>query len=166
MDFERQISRRLHEEHRATLDLWGRLEQALGARARSWPPAAMDADLDSVLRAGAAALAHEVSRHFDFEEAELFPRLAEAGEGDIAALLEEEHEAIRSAAATFSQLLTVAASGSLDASGWQRLRTVALELVERLVAHVQKEEMSLLPALEDLLDEETDAALVTSYAEG
>jgi hypothetical protein len=36
---------------------------------------------------------------------------------------------------------------------------LGLELAERLVSHVQKEEMSMLPALEDLLDEETDAAL-------
>jgi len=163
MEFDRQISRRLHEEHRATIDLWGRLEQALATRARSWPPTGLDPDLDSALRACAAALAQEVSRHFAFEEAELFPRLAAAGEGDIAELLAEEHEAIRSAAAQFSQLLTVAASGSLDASGWQRLRTVALELAERLFAHVQKEEMSLLPALEDLLDDETDTALALSY---
>ena len=38
------------------------------------------------------------------------------------------------------------------------------ELAERLVSHVQKEEMSLLPSLEDLLDEETDQALAGSYA--
>ena len=31
---------------------------------------------------------------------------------------------------------------------------------ERLVSHVQKEELSMLPALDDLLDDETDEALV------
>ena len=44
------------------------------------------------------------------------------------------------------------------------LRVTALELAERLVSHVQKEEMSLLPALEDLLDEATDAELALAYA--
>ena len=39
-----------------------------------------------------------------------------------------------------------------------------LELAERLVAHVQKEEMSLLPALEDLVDEEADGELAAAYA--
>jgi hypothetical protein len=40
---------------------------------------------------------------------------------------------------------------------------LGLELAERLVGHVQKEEMSLLPALEDLLDEEADAELAGRY---
>jgi hypothetical protein len=44
------------------------------------------------------------------------------------------------------------------------LRATGLELSERLVAHVQKEEMSLLPAIEDLLDEESDAQLALAYA--
>jgi hypothetical protein len=48
----------------------------------------------------------------------------------------------------------------LDAS----LRSLGLELAERLVSHVQKEEMSLLPALEDLLDEEVDHELASAYA--
>ena len=155
MDFNRQISRRLHEEHVATLDLWSRVEQTIGTR---------DAALEALLGRAAAALADEVARHFDFEESELFPRLAEAGEGDIAELLAEEHEVIRAAAAQFDELCRALRAGSLDAPGWQRLRVTALELAERLVSHVQKEEMSLLPALEDLLDEETDARLALSYA--
>ena len=155
MDFERQISRRLHEEHVATLELWARVEQTIGKR---------DAALEALLGRCAAALADEVARHFEFEEHELFPRLADAGEGDIAELLAEEHSVIRSAAAQFAELARQLRAGSVDAAGWQRLRTLALELAERLVAHVQKEEMSLLPALEDLLDEATDAELALAYA--
>ena len=41
---------------------------------------------------------------------------------------------------------------------------LGLELAERLVSHVQKEEMSMLPALDDLLDEEVDHELATAYA--
>jgi len=40
-----------------------------------------------------------------------------------------------------------------------RLRALGLELAERLTAHVQKEEMALLPMLEDLLDEDADREL-------
>jgi hypothetical protein len=36
--------------------------------------------------------------------------------------------------------------------------------VERLLAHVEKEEMSLVPLLDDLLDDETDRALALGYA--
>ncbi|HXZ92324.1 MAG TPA: hemerythrin domain-containing protein [Burkholderiales bacterium] len=155
MDFERQIARRLHEEHVATLEIWSRVEQTVGKR---------DAALDALIARAAAALADEVARHFDFEEKELFPRLAQAGEGDIAELLAEEHGVIRGAAAQFDELARQLRAGSLDAAGWQRLRVAALELAERLVAHVQKEEMSLLPALEDLLDEATDAELALTYS--
>jgi hemerythrin-like domain-containing protein len=157
MDFNRFISRRLHEEHEATLALWGRLEQAIAARG-SRPPAPEDLEL---LRRCAAQLADEVTRHFAFEETELFPRLDAAGEGDIAELLAEEHATIRSAAQRFGELTRPSADA---AAAWPELRALALELAERLVSHVQKEEMSLLPSLEDLLDEETDLALAGSYA--
>jgi len=156
MDYNRHISRRLHEEHEATLALWGRLEQTLAMRGNR-PPT--DEDL-RLLRDCAAQLADEVTRHFAFEEKDLFPLLAASGEGDIAELLGEEHAAIREAALRFSGL----AQPSADARArWPALRALALELVERLMSHVQKEEMSLLPSLEDLLDEETDQALAGSY---
>ena len=148
MNFDRQTCRRLHEDHEATLALWNRFEQA--ASARNWPPD------DDLVRHCASALAGEISQHFDFEETELFPRLIEAGEGDIAELLAEEHVAIRAAAQAFT--------AAFEKQDWQRLRAAGLELAERLAAHVQKEEMSLLPAVEDLLDDETDARLVLAYA--
>lgn len=143
----RQVSRRLHEEHQATLALWARVEASL---------AAGKADA-ALMRAAAASLAEEIERHFGFEESELFPRLAAAGEGDIAGLLQEEHVSIRAAAARF---IAVAGQDPLDAN----LKTLGLELAERLVSHVQKEEMSMLPALDDLLDEEADYELASAYA--
>ena len=141
MELNRQISRRLHEEHEATLALWGRVEQSIVS---GKPDPAL-------LRQAAAALEHEVTRHFEFEEKVLFPRLEAAGEGDIAELLTEEHAAIRSAAARFAALL--------DSDP----KATALELAERLMSHIQKEEMSLLPALDDLLDEAADQELTEAY---
>lgn len=143
----RQVSRRLHEEHVATLALWSRVESAL---------AAGKADA-ALMRAAAASLAEEIAHHFDFEENELFPRLADAGEGDIAELLKEEHATIRSAATRFINLV-------LKSPADPSLRALGLEIAERLVSHVQKEEMSLLPALDDLLDEAADGELAAAYA--
>lgn len=163
MEFNLNITRRLHEEHAATLTLWSRLEQSLTARGQPWPPAEGDA-VRARLRECAAGLAQEVSQHFDFEEQQLFPRLAESGEGDIAELLGEEHSLIREVAAQFGELEAQAARDALDAEGWRRLKTLSLELCERLVAHVQKEEMSLLPALEDLIDADADRELITEYS--
>ena len=154
MFYSRQTSLRLHEEHLATVQLWGRLEQSIAARVA-------ESELMDLLRRCAAALADEVTRHFEFEERELFTRLAQAGDGDIAELLTEEHETIRDAAQRLRALLALPQP---DAAAQKQLRALGLELAERLVAHVQKEEMALLPALEDLLDEETDRELALAYA--
>jgi iron-sulfur cluster repair protein YtfE (RIC family) len=147
MEFNRHISRRLHEEHGATLALWGRVEASLAAGKHD----------PVLLRGAAAALAEELDRHFRFEERELFPRLAAAGEGDIGELLREEHEAIRAAGLRFIALVKEDPSKG-------EVRILGLELAERLVAHVQKEEMSLLPALDDLVDETQDGELSAAYA--
>ncbi|MDH4190424.1 MAG: hemerythrin domain-containing protein [Betaproteobacteria bacterium] len=155
MSHARQICRRLHEEHLGTLDLWGKIEQACGARTRP------ESELVALLRRGAAEAALELERHFAFEEAELFPRLAEAGEADIASLLEEEHGTIRDAARGFIELARGIGEGEAPPPP---LRRLALELAERLFAHVQKEEMALLPLLDDLLDEATDESLVMIYS--
>lgn len=163
MEFNLNITRRLHEEHAATLALWSRLEQLITGRGAQWPPAAHDA-ASACLRECAATLAQEVSEHFAFEEAHLFPRLEDGGEGDIAQLLAEEHGVIREVAGQFADLQARGARATLDEAGWRSLRTLALELVERLVSHVQKEEMSLLPALEDMIDVDQDRALITEYS--
>jgi hemerythrin-like domain-containing protein len=162
VDFDRQINRRLHQEHDATLQMCARLERTLGAR--PWPPEADGGELARVLGSSAAALAGEVARHFEFEETELFPRLAETGEGDLAELLAEEHAVIRAVAGRFAELQEAVKTRSIDAQGWQQLRVVGLELAERLASHAQKEELSLLPSVESLLDEESDRALLAAYA--
>ena len=162
MEGQRQVARLLDEEHRANLELLGRLEQ----RAARWPRGLVQADgeLVALLRQLIRHLQRDTGRHFDFEEDELFPRLADAGDGDIAALLCEEHEAMRELTGELLPLAESAVGGSLDAAGWQALRRAALEMVERQVAHIQKEGMALLPLLDDLLDDETDQRLALAYA--
>jgi len=164
MTFLRETSRRLDAEHRENLDLFGRVEEAF-ARA---PQGRVAADPGLARLAGALArqIEQEIGRHFDFEERELFPRLDAAGEGDIAGLLAEEHAAIREVAAELLPRARSAAAGTLDAAGWQALQRGVLEFVERMVSHIQKETMALLPMLDDLLDEETDRELAFAYAAG
>ena len=154
MEHQRRICRLLHDEHLATLELWGTVQHFLGTR--------REAEFTALLPRCRAALAQEITRHFAFEEEALFPRLAEAGEADIVALLEEEHQAIRGAGDEFSALAAQHAGGAVDPG----LRALALELAERLFSHVQKEEMGLLPMLDDLLDDETDEALTVAYSSG
>lgn len=167
MDFQRQTSRRLYEEHAATLQLLARVERIVGGRAGAYPPAAGDAEWPAFARTLLAAIDVEVARHFEFEERALFPRLEDAGDGDLAALLIEEHVTIRTVAQSVAGLLRQSLAGDgLAPLQWQSLKTAALEFAERLGSHAQKEDGALLPVLEDLLDDETDRELFAAYAAG
>ena len=146
MPFTTQVSRRLHEEHEATLALWRRVQRL---------PIKPDAEGAQLLRRAAAALDGEIGRHFRFEEEVLFPRLAAAGEGDLGELLAEEHVVIRDAAARLD--------AALSAEHFDAARAVAIELAEVISSHVHKEELSLLPAIDDVLDGEADEQLSLDY---
>lgn len=152
-----QVSRILDEEHRTNIALLGKIEQSLGRAARFEPA------LAGLIGQFVRALEHDIDRHFRFEEESLFPRMAEAGDGEMAALMVEEHEAIREVARELLPLARLAAQGTIDEAGWSALRRSALELVERQVSHIQKETMALLPLLDDVLDDETDRELAFAY---
>lgn len=162
MEGQRQVSRLLDEEHRASLDLLGRLEQRLARLPQRAVPA--DGELAALLGQLVRHLQRDTGRHFEFEENELFTRMADAGDGDIARLLREEHDAMRELMAELLPLAEAAGRGALDPDGWPALRRAALEMVERQVAHIQKESMALLPMLDELLDGETDQRLMLEYA--
>ena len=164
MNHLRQVSHALDDEHRANLDLLGRVEQAFARAPRTG--ASRDPDLGKLAGAFARHLERDIDRHFDFEERELFPRLADAGEGDIAGLLEDEHDAMRAVAAELLPLARAAAAGALDDADFAALKRGTIEMVERQVAHIQKETMALLPMLDQLLDDETDRQLALAYATG
>lgn len=158
MSFLRHVSRLLDDEHRSSIALLDRVAHALSAN----DPDALQA-LATPLR---RQLEHEIGHHFGFEETELFPRLAEAGDEDLAALLADEHEILRAVAAELQPLACQLAEGTLPPAQRATLQRLAVELVERQVAHIQKETMALLPMLDDLLDEEMDRQLAFTYSAG
>jgi hemerythrin-like domain-containing protein len=162
MSYQRQVSRTLDDEHRVNLELLGRVEQAFARAARFGN--GRDPELARLADAFGRHIGQDIGRHFEFEERELFPRMSEAGDGDMAALLVEEHEAIRAVARDVTPLAQAAAAGTLDDAGWAALKRGALEMVERQVAHIQKETMALLPLLDDLLVEADDRELSFAYA--
>lgn len=166
MEFQRQTSWRLHEEHTATFELLGRVERVFTGRAGIYPPPDGDSNWPDFARRLHSAIDVEVTRHFEFEERDLFPLLERYGEGELAALLAEEHAAIRATAQPLSLLLRKAIAGGAQQDDWQTIKVLALEFSERLGSHVLKEEASLLPALESALDEETDRELFFAYASG
>jgi hemerythrin-like domain-containing protein len=153
-----QVSRVLDDEHRENIALLGKVEQSFTRASRFEP------ELAALTGQLVRALERDIDRHFRFEEESLFPRMAEAGDEEMAGLLVEEHQSIREVAAELLPLARQGIAGTLDAAGWSRLRLCALELVERQVAHIQKETMALLPLLDDVLDDDTDRELAFAYA--
>ena len=162
MELQRQISRKLYEEHVAVIDLLGRFGRALG-RLGAAPPAADDAAWRALLAQVGTALEYEITRHFELEETQLFPRLHARGEGDLAELLFEDHEVIREVTRPLLGLVARAQAGGLDAAGWRALKASGMELVERLGAHAEKEQGALVPLVDEMLDEATDLERWTQY---
>lgn len=162
MELQRQVSRKLYEEHVAVIDLLERFGRALG-RLGAGPPPADDPAWRVLLAQVGTALEYEITRHFDLEETQLFPRLHERGEGDLAELLFEDHELIREVTRPLLVLVARAQAGTLDAAGWRGLKASGLELVERLSSHAEKEQGALVPLVDEMLDEATDLEIWTQY---
>jgi hemerythrin-like domain-containing protein len=161
MNLQRQVSRTLDQEHRTALELLGRVERAFAGADTT---ALREPELCALAATMAVAIEHEIARHFGFEEREIFPRLEAAGEQDIVALLMEEHVTIRAVAGELLPLARQAAVGTLDADDWPVLRRSALEMVERLSSHIEKETSGLIPLVEDVLDDGIDRELAMDYA--
>ena len=159
------IARTLHDEHLATLTLLARLETLLGRHAPTAAPEATSPAVAALLRDLGRAVAQEIGPHFAFEETELFPRLVEAGAGEMVALLVAEHVELLALAEELAALAEPARTGGFAPDAWARFHAAGAALTGALAAHVDKEEMGLLPAIDDLLDAETDSALAMILAQ-
>lgn len=162
MEFSRRISQLLHEDHAETISLIEMLEDMI-AKARKNAPDINDAAVKKTLEKSAAMIDHELNHHFSFEEDELFTRLEEAGDASIGEHLREEHAAILPLGENVATLAAQALNESFTQESWAEFRNLAGELIERMLSHIQKEEMSLLPMLEDLLEPEMDMELAEAF---
>lgn len=164
MDFKHAICRSLHDEHQATVEALDGLEDLLAQGRRGVP----DLDRPSVremLRRLADLIQQEVRRHFAFEEDELFTRLADAGYTTIGEHLTADHRIILPIAEQVAALARSAVANGLNEAEWEDFRTHAAALIERLSAHIQKEDMGLLPLLDETLDADEDLELATTYSD-
>jgi Hemerythrin HHE cation binding domain. len=164
MSFSNRISQTLHDEHRATVALMERLEQLLARGQRSVPDKA-DSNVARLLSDLSTGVEAEVERHFAFEENHLFPYLEAMGDADIGAHLTSEHAAMRPLGVRVAAIARAAMANGFAPSEWEEFARLAQELSDRMLAHVQKEEMALLPVLEESMDSETEARLYEEYVE-
>lgn len=165
MSFSNRISQTLHEEHGATVALMERFEQLMARHRRSGPPDVGDSAVGKVLADLSTGVEAEIQRHFAFEEDRLFTYLAAIGDEAIGAHLTDEHTVMRPIGARVADLARAATTTGFDAARWDEFCRLGRELCERMLAHVQKEEMALLPLIEESMDAETEARLVEEYLE-
>lgn len=158
--FSNRISQTLHEEHRATIALIERLEKLMNRRQ---PPRADEPGVALFLRELSTGVEAEVKRHFDFEENHLFAFLATLGDQAIGDHLTDEHSAMRPLGERIAALARAAENAGFSDADWEEFRRLGREFVERMLVHVQKEEMALLPLLEDAMDGETETRLYEAY---
>lgn len=137
-----------------------RLQDCLSRQGPAHPPAPGDPAFVMLARDLTATLAVEIAGHFRFEEEELFPALAARGEADIGELMTEEHKTI---APVSDRIAELTRNPDVTVEAWIEFHRLGGELVERLASHIQKEEMGLVPLLEELLDAEEDARLSDIY---
>lgn len=165
MSFTNRISQTLHDEHGATVALMERFEQLLARGRRGGPPNSADSGVARLLSDLSTGVEAEVERHFAFEESQLFPYLEAIGDADIGAHLTGEHEAMRPLGKRVAAIARAALANGFAPAEWEEFMRLGQELSERMLAHVQKEEMALLPVIEESMDSETEARLYEEYVE-
>ncbi|MCP4211553.1 MAG: hemerythrin domain-containing protein [Halieaceae bacterium] len=164
MSFTRRTAQLLHEDHQQTIIVIEALDQLI-ARARKKAPDTNDPIVRKTLENASGAIEEEISQHFAFEENQLFTRLEEMGDVSIGEHLRGEHRALLPLGQAVGTMARTALANGFTDESWATFLNTSGELIERMFAHIQKEEMALLPALEDLLDAETDIELSTAYAD-
>ena len=163
MDFANRVNQTLHDEHAAVIALAQRLEGLVAGHPHS-PPAPGDPALAQLLKDVAAAEG-EIARHFAFEERQLFPYLDAQGDGAIGAHLTAEHAVLLPLWARLAARARQMSAHGVDEENWNQFRNLAAELSGPMLAHAHKEDMALLPLLEESMDGETEVRLYQEYAE-
>jgi len=159
MELTSRVAQVLHQEHVAVISLMGNLESLVIGEL----PETIDSKTSLLLGNLFAAIEGEITNHFTFEEGDLFPLLTEEGDGDMADLLCEEHAVILPLGREVARRARNARSDGFTAQSWREFKRFGAEFAERLSSHAQKEELGLVPLLDETLDDDEDARLADRY---
>lgn len=165
MSFTNRISQTLHDEHGATVALMERVEQMLARGRRGGAPDRADSGVARLLTDLSTGVEAEINRHFAFEEDHIFTYLEAIGDAGIGEHLTSEHAAMRPIGARVAEIARAAATNGFAPAEWEEFARLAQDLSDRMLAHVQKEEMALLPVIEENMDPETEDRLYQEYVE-
>lgn len=162
MEFERATARAMHDDHMAALTLLDGIERFVQGAGGGVPDARLPATRQ-LLSDFKAAVHSEITGHFAFEEESLFPILAEAGAEDMCTILTRDHEVILPLGQRLAELAGEAGRNGFTPNSWGEFRRTAGDFIDGLRGHIGKEEMGLVPALEDVLEEDQDMELIAHY---
>ncbi len=165
MDIDSQIAQVLHDEHLRIMDLMKRLEGVARGGWVNQVPDAADDDIALLLSDLVTELAEATEHHFQFEEAKIFPALIAVGDVTVPYLLRQEHDLLRNLSEFMMPHVELARRQGFTADTWAEFRDLSLELAEKHLSHIQREEAAMLPALTGLFMEQRDDELATQYAE-
>ncbi len=165
MDIDSQIAQLLHEEHVRMMGLMKRLEGFARGRWGNEYPDIADENIATLLSDLDTELASASEHHFEFEEEKIFPALVAVGDVTVPYLLRQEHDLLRNLSEYMLPLVETARRQGFNTDNWEEFRDLALELAEKHITHIQREEAAMLPALKGLFVETRDDELVTEYAE-
>ncbi|MBL8128423.1 MAG: hemerythrin domain-containing protein [Chloroflexia bacterium] len=152
----------LHEEHFRILVLISGIEHRVsGNQARM--PLDPDRPEDRLQLNELSDSLDELVRHNAFEEEVLFPLACNGGEGDLAALLNEEHGIIGPLTRRLRQLVAEITHGGAGADRWGRFCFTARDFVACMMDHLQNEELALVQRLPVFIDPVTDRGLAQRF---
>ena len=163
MQTAHQITSMLHNEHVVTISALQRLENMLARNPPHRLPDFADPGTRQSLADFAALFEGQLASHFAFEENILFPRLEAQGDGDIGAALAADHRVILPLGIEIARIARAGQTGDVDGEDWGKFWRSASELADRLFTHIQKEEMGLLPVLEELVEGDEDWELAAEF---
>lgn len=157
-----ELGKLLHEEHFRIIMLLCDLEHRItGEAARR--PFDLDCEDDREWLRDLLFCLDQIVDHNAFEEAELFPIICAHGEGELAALLIDEHDAIGPCARHLHAITAEIIESGINPQRWHDFKTVASELVSEMMFHLQKEEMTVVQRLGVFLDTRADHQLAMKH---
>jgi len=165
MAFANRIGQIMHDEHDATIALMARLRQVFAQYPKGSAPNTEVLGVTRLLTDLSVAIESELTRHFLFEEEELFSYLTVYGSEAVATHLMDEHATIRRVGSALVVLAREGGASGFNTARWDDFHHLGQQLCDLLEAHVQKEETILLPTIEELMDSETEMRLYDKYAE-
>ncbi|MDV7339560.1 hemerythrin domain-containing protein [Terasakiella sp. A23] len=156
-----RLSEILHQEHKRTLVV---LDELDGWRGKPCPTDL--SEISKLLNDLIDVAQSDITDHYAFEEGHLFPILRQNGAEFMTNMLAGEHAIIRPIAQNVSKLAQAALKDGFTEESWTEFLESSFDFIGHETFHIQKEEMGLINALNNLLTPEDEAPLIEIYKSG